>query len=150
MRNNIITTAIIACMVLLMSSCSSQQRVYRASELSLTPNTVRLNLDLSNLEVVGESTIEVEYRTYLGFIRSIDKVNGAEYNRREKSSVMLNGKSNISVGGAISLAKYKIIKDLPDADFYMPIHSETNKEVLFLGSYTKRVATYRAYKYVTN
>lgn len=136
------------CVALLATSCSSQKQMYKGKELSLAPTEVRLDLDMSNLELLGETTIEVEYRKYLGFIRSIDTVNGKEYNRREKRSVSLNGKSYIGVSGTLNRAKYKVVEEFPGADCYMPVYSTKDKFQMFLGSSTKATATYRAYKYV--
>lgn len=113
------------------------------------PSTLQLNLSMSDLEYLGESNIEASYRTYLGFIRVLDKVNGADYDRTNPKITLLSN-SNTNKGflnGVISKAAYKVLEDYPEAEYFQPVFKTKIKDRLFLGTNSTIKAVIKVYKY---
>lgn len=130
-------------MVFLFSSCSGLRQYSKVNSLDFTPNEVRLHMDMSNYDLLGESTITVDFRTYLGFIKTIDKVNDKDYNFREVKTVNLIG-SRISKD--LSKALYKVVEQYPEADYYVPVYEKNETYHMFLGKATKKTMVVKAYK----
>ncbi len=102
---------------------------------------------MDDLEFLGEGEISCEYDTYLGFIRSIQKVNGEPYVPGDKVKLNLPTHGiNLSNKG-MELAAAKLLKDFPDARYFQIVLETKSTDVLFLGSSTKHVAKVRAYKF---
>ena len=116
---------------------------------SSSPYTVgsRLEIRMSDLQYLGESNIECEYDTYLGFIRHIVSVNGEAYLPGNDVTVNLP-KSLLDFNSkAMNLAAAKLLKDYPEATYFMVVMDTKDTDVAFLGSSTRRTAKVRAYKF---
>ena len=122
-------------LILSFSSCSGTKEVTTVSG-GLSPY-----LDISNYTKLGEVTVTVESRRYLGIINIIDFVNGEKYNPREQK--VING---IGGSGNLSKAMYVATEQYPDADNYVAVNQKKVIEKLFLGRYTKETVTIKAYK----
>jgi hypothetical protein len=107
----------------------------------------KLEIQMSDLKYLGESTISCEYDTYLGVIRHIVKVNDEVYvpGNDEKMNIV-GGIVNFG-SKAMNLAAAKLLSDFPDATYFQVVMDSKQTEVAFLGSSTKRVAKVRAYKF---
>ena len=107
-----------------------------------------LEIHMSDLQFLGESQISCEYNTYLGFIKSISKVNGKDY--VPGNDVMLSlpttGLLNFK-GKGMKLASAKLLQDYPNATYFQIVMETKKTDVLFLGSTTVRTAKVRAYKF---
>lgn len=134
------------CVMLLLASCGVQYNYNRVKSTSLTPDVVRLNLDLENFELLGETKISVNYRTYLGFITSLDSINDRAYNRRAIDKVAFKGFKDFRIPRYLKKAAYKVIEAYPDADYYVPAYTHTSILKLFLGRSTEREMVIKAYK----
>lgn len=116
---------------------------------STSPYTVgtKLEIQMSDLQFLGESNIECEYDTYLGFIRHIVSINGEEYIPGKDVKLRLpQGMLNFN-SKAMNLAAAKVLKDYPQATYFMVVMDTKETDVAFLGSSTRRVAKVRAYKF---
>ncbi len=125
--------------VVLLSSCGTTQRtsVYK-------PDHSRRNIDLTELEYLGECEISVSYSVYFGFIHANTKVNGEDYNSLHKKKVGL-GTFGGRFLGPISKATYKVLETYPNAVYFMPVRKTTTRDQLIFGHLTTTTATVRAY-----
>ncbi len=132
----------IAVAIVMLSACGTTSKTvpYKTSSV--------LHIHMSDLQFLGESQISCEYNTYLGFIKSISKVNGEEYvpGNDVKLSIPASGLLNFS-GKGMKLASAKLMKDFPDATYFQVVMDTKQTDVMFLGSTTVRTVKVRAYKF---
>ena len=83
MKRLFLTLTMITFIVLSFSSCSGLQQVSGVQSTSFVPDYVRVDANINDYVQLGETTVSVESREYLGFIDKIDKVNGEDYNFRD-------------------------------------------------------------------
>ena len=112
---------------------------------SFVPDYVRVDANINDYEQLGETTVTIESREYLGFISKIDRINGIDYNFRDVKIVELEGNTNIKLNGNIKKALYKVIDEYPNADYYVPVVKKTEVEKMFLGKYKKESVVIKAY-----
>lgn len=146
MKRSFLTLTMITFTVLLFSSCSGLRQVSGVQSTSFVPDYVRIEANINDYAQLGESTVTLEYREYLGFINKIDKVNGEDYNFRDVKIIELEGKTNIKLNGDIKKALYKVVEEYPNADYYVPVMKQTEVERMFLGKYIKESVILKAYK----
>lgn len=135
----------IACVlaVLLCTACSvTRNRAY-------TPSTAQLNIQMNDLEYLGQTHISVDYRTYLGFISKIDKINGQRYDGVETHFTDINGGylSAPKLYSRLGRAAYKATEDFPQANYFVVVSQSKHKTRLFLGSEVSVKATVKAYSF---
>ena len=128
--------------VLTLSSCgtSSKTNVFR-------PDDVQLNIGMNDLMYLGQVEVSVSYRTYLGFIRTTDQVNGEPYNSFDVKKASFNKNMTGLLQGPIGKATYKVINDYPEATYFQPVYKTVHKNRLFLGNEVTTTAIIRAYKF---
>ena len=146
MKRFFLTLTMITFTVLLFSSCSGLRQVSGVQSTSFVPDYVRIEANINDYAQLGESTVTLEYREYLGFINKIDKVNGEDYNFRDVKIIELEGKTNIKLNGDIKKALYKVVEEYPNAVYYVPVMKQTEVERMFLGKYIKESVILKAYK----
>lgn len=132
--------------ILWFASCGVQYESTRVKSVSMTPDVVRLDLDLSNFELLGETEVSVDYRTYLGFIRCLDSVNHEAYNRRIVNKVRLKGHKDFSLPRSLNRAVYKVVEAYPAADYYVPMFTQKKIMKMFLGRQTEQTVVIKAYQ----
>jgi hypothetical protein len=128
--------------VVLLSACGTKT--------SSVPYKTSSNLEIrmSDLQFLGETQISCEYNTYFGFIKSISKVNGEEYVPGNDVKLAIPSRSLINLSGkGMKLASTKLLKEFPDATYFMVVMDTKQTDVLFLGSTTVRTVKVRAYKF---
>ncbi len=134
-------TLILACaLALLASSCGSISK-----SKSYAFDEVRLEMAMNDLDYLGDMEISVEYTTYLGIFKSIEKVNGEEYNPVHKK-VLTMPKSCRFRNRNLDAAAYKLVEKFPDAVYFQIVFETKNVDKLFLGSVNKETAKVRAYR----
>lgn len=133
-------------MMLSFNSCSGLQQMSDVQSTSFTPNYVRVDANINDYELLGETTVSVESRIYLGVIKKIDEINDVQYNFRNIKIVQLEGNTNIKLKGGINKALYKVVEEYPNADYYVPVVKKTDIERMFLGKYVKESIVIKAYK----
>lgn len=146
MKRLFLTLTMITFIVLSFSSCSGLQQVSGVQSTSFVPDYVRVDANINDYVQLGETTVSVESREYLGFIDKIDKVNGEDYNFRDIKIIELEGRTNIKLNGNIKMALYKVVEEFPGADYYVPVMKRTEIERMFMGKYIKETVTLKAYK----
>ena len=124
-----------------LASCSVTR--YKA----YAPNNTQLSLQMDDLEYLGESTISVEYRTYLGVIRVIDKINGVNYDGAEikNFSIVNNCGMSSNLLPALRRANFKLAEEYPAADYFIVTNQKRESQQLFIGSNIKTTAKIKAY-----
>lgn len=126
---------------LCMASCGT---LSKSSPYSV--NT-ELEMNMDDLVFLGESEVSCEYDTYLGFIRSLQKVNGEVYQPGTKVKLNLPGRGILKSCKGMQLAAAKLLTDYPEGRYFQVVMETKETDVLFLGSTTKRVAKVRVYKF---
>lgn len=126
-------------MVGALQACGTYQldKTYNPSESQLKK--------LDHMQQVGETTVEVDYRTYLYFIRTIDKVNGVAYDRTNKRHAVLKGLRGVR-RPLYHKVLGKVLDENPGATYFRVVREERVTDRLFLGSISKLKLTVRAYK----
>ena len=124
------------------TSCSvTRNRAY-------IPSTAQLNIEMSDLEYLGQTEISVDYRTYLGFISRIDQINGEPYDRVERQHANLNGYlSAPKLYNKLGRAASKVTEAVPDATYFIVVRQQKHKTRLFLGADVEVKATVKAYSF---
>lgn len=130
-----------------MSSCSNYYTSSERRTVSLTPDNVRLNINLSDFEYLGKTEISARSREYLGFIHKIDSINNRPYNYRDLRYVQLTGPRDIRLTSDMQKAAYKVLDDFPDATYYVVSNSYVKVHRLFLGKWSIQTMEIQAYKY---
>lgn len=146
MKRSLLVLTMMALMMLSFSSCSGLQQVSEVQSTSFAPTFVRVDANISDYVLLGETTVSVERKEYFGLIDKIDKINGEYYNFRDVKIVEFEGRNNIKLRGDIKKALYKVVEDYPEADYYVPVMKTTEVERLFLGKLIKESVTIKAYK----
>ena len=135
------------CIVGCFTSCNTMRTYNEMRTTSFTPDLVRMNVDLSDVQLLGQTTLTVQTRTYLGFIKHTDYVNGIRYDYRKVTKVSLHGTSDINLPSEMQKAAYKVLEEFPEADYFVPVSSKKEVERMFLGHRTTRTVVIKAYKY---
>lgn len=125
---------------LIVTSCGSVSK-----NKSYTFDQVRLEMGMNDLEYLGEADISVEYTSYLGLFKSIEKVNGEVYNPTHKKQLSVN-KGFIFRNKKLDIAAYKLVEQYPQADYFQLVFETKDVDKLFLGSVNKEYARVKAYK----
>lgn len=146
MRTKYLLIGLVSMALLGLTSCRGVYQYNNVRTMDMSPTEVRLDLQLDDFELLGETSITVDTRTYLGIFRKIDSINGEEYNFREVRKVKLVGWNHIDLSPTLKKAAYKIVEEYPDADYYVPVYKKREIERLFLGRYQKETAVIKAYK----
>ena len=140
--------ALSAVVLVCATSYSGLRTFQQAQGLSVTPDFVRLDMNFDNMTPLGETTISIETRTYLGFITVLDKVNGVDYDRRNQRTAMLKGDGlNLRLAGNLRKALVKVLDEYPSADYYVVTSAKVETNQLFLGKEQTKSMTIKAYRY---
>jgi hypothetical protein len=130
-----------------LSACSNYYTYTERRSTSLTPDDVRLNINLSDFEYMGKTEISVRSRQYLGFINRIDSVNNRPFNYRDVRIVELTGPRDIKLTPDMQKAAYKVLDEFPDATYYVVSSNYMKVHRLFLGKWAMHTMEVQAYKY---
>lgn len=114
------------------------------NQQSYAPDVTQLNLQMSDLESLGETEISVSYETYLGLFTRIDHINGALYDGKVREYANLH--TNRPISRELFRATPKVLEEFPEANYFIVTRQTVERELLFLGSETVVKATVRAYK----
>lgn len=135
---NIVKFLLATVLVFAMQSCG-----YKTHYSTFKPYESHHYSQMNDLEACGETTIDIEYSSYLGIFHNIKTLNGEKYSGQNPKSVsMPNG-----VGGLLGKGAYKVLQQFPDAVYFQVIKKEKVSDRLFLGSYVKEKAVIRAYRF---
>lgn len=134
--------------IVTLSSCSRYFTFSERRTTSLTPDFVRLDVQLSDFDYLGKTEISISKREYLfGLIKRIDSVNNRVYNYRDVRRLKFTGPDDIKLQPEMQKAAYKVVDEFPDATYYILTSDYENTHKLFLGSRTLRTVEIQAFKY---
>lgn len=108
---------------------------------------VRLEMNMNDLQYLGEQEISIEYTSYLGIIKSVEKVNGETYNPVNKKVLTMPRSCNFR-NRNLDKAAYKLVETFPGAVYFQIVFETKHVDRLFLGSVHKECAKVKAYKLV--
>lgn len=129
----------ICTLVLFVTSCGSVSK-----NNSYSFDQVRLEMNMNDLTYLGEAEISVEYSSYFGLFKSIEKVNGEVYNPVHEKKLSIS--TGLFKDNSLNIAAYKLVETYPTAVYFQVVFETSEKEKLFLGSVNKKTAKVRAYK----
>lgn len=135
--NKIRNIMIIALLAFTVTACGTTTRMKSVT----APASLQINLD--DLEYLGETEISVSYSTYLYLFSSVSTVNGEVYSKGNNSIVSINGLND----HFLTKAAYKLVENFPRADYYQVVYQEQVKYKLFLGNEVVSKARVRAYSF---
>ena len=109
------------------------------------PNKVELRINMSDLKYLGESEITLTYNQYLGYLSTLQTVNGATYDPTNVKKTKIQG---IKIHQKyVNNALYKVVEEYPDADFYKLVYNKKEIDRLFLGKEVKQTIRIKAYSF---
>ncbi len=100
---------------------------------------------MNDLQYMGEQEISIEYTSYLGLFKSIEKVNGEAYDPVNRKELTMPRSCNFR-NKNLDKAAYKLMETFPDAVYFQIVMETKNVDKLFLGSVNKETARVKAYK----
>lgn len=114
--------------------------VMKSERLGPTP-AARLNIDLNQLEYLGEKEITITFDKYIGIFKKIRTINGADFDRsvREYSYIP-------NLNPHLYRAAPAVYEAFPDADYYVISRQTSTRHLLFLGAEVEVKAVVKAYK----
>ena len=101
---------------------------------------------MTDVELLGEMDISVNYSQYLGIFKIFELINGQEVSARTVNSMMIYGKKNLPLSPMLKRALFDVFIKYPDADFIIPTYVIEEKHKFFLGRKIKKSARIKAYK----
>jgi len=116
---------------------------------TFAPAVTQLDIRMSDLEYLGQTEISVEYRTYVGFITVIDRINGEQFTGEERRRVCFDSRcgGGLCLDGRLRQAAYKALDEFPQADYFLPVNRTRTKTRLFLGGEVSEKAVVKAYSF---
>ena len=133
----------IALLAVVTTSCVSQRDIDK-NYAPFKPDVVRLDLTMDDYVYLGDVTVEVEYKTYLG-IPKILTVNGQAYDPRyvHRTNIAMGRKIRL---GVIKKALYKITDTYRDADYILPVSDNEVVQHMFMGRIKRRTVTFKVFQ----
>lgn len=135
------------CIMGCFNSCNTMRTYNEMRTTSFTPDLVRMNVNLSDVQLLGQTTLTVQTRTYLGMFKHTDYVNGVRYDYRTVTKVSLHGMTDIKLPREMQKAAYKALEEFPEADYFVPVSAKKEVDWMFLGHRTTHTVVVKAYKY---
>ncbi|MBO4281861.1 MAG: hypothetical protein J5873_01525 [Bacteroidales bacterium] len=130
------------------TSCTGLRTAQTAKGFTTTPDFVRLDMNFDKMKPMGETTISIDTRTYFGVITILDKVNDVQYDRRNQSTVTLQGRGMTGLTPNMRKALSVVVDKYPNADYYVVASTKVETNQMFLGKHRHRTAVVKAYQYV--
>lgn len=116
---------LLAAAVLTMSSCAKTYTTIGARTASMTPNTVVLNVDHSDMTYQGETTVSIYAKRPIFSSRlKIKTINGVKFDKKNQTTVELCGNRAVNHNRLTPYAIASVVEKYPGADFYNPIYSK--------------------------
>lgn len=142
MRHNSICILLFLAIVGL-SSCVSHHAV---NKTYFRPDEVRLELNMQDMEYVGQVTVETEYKRYLGLLIKMLTINGEPYNSRQYTISDLALNPYVHCSKYIQKALYKVTDTYPEADYAIPTFYKKEVEHMFGGKIIKESMIIKVYR----
>ena len=125
------------------TSCVSQHNVER-NYSELRPDVIRLYMTMDDYQYLGDVTIDIEYKTYLGIFRKILTVNGEPYDPRYYHNTQISFTHKIKLG-LLKKSLYKVAQTFPEADYLMPVSFNDDVQHMPGGRIHKQTMIIKAY-----
>lgn len=125
------------------TSCVSQHNVER-NYSELRPDVIRLYMTMDDYQYLGDVTIDIEYKTYLGIFRKILTVNGEPYDPRYYHNTQISFTHKVKLG-LLRKSLYKVAQMYPQADYLMPVSFNDIVEHMPGGRIHKQTMIIKAY-----
>lgn len=128
----------IAAVAIGISSCG----VMKTNRVGRGPEA-RLNIDLNQLEYLGEQEISVTFDRYIGIFKKFRTINGEDFDRSVRVYSYIP-----QLHPRLYRAASAVYEAFPQADYFMVSRQTSTRHLLFLGSEVEMKATIKAYKRV--
>lgn len=137
MKKHAYILVLIGAVIMSLSSCTVRQKA-----VPLTPLTAQVNLDMDDLEYIGDIMGTSEQSYALGFI--------AYGGRKYHSGLLLNQGAGLGTllpnNRGVNNALYDALQQKPDADMLLPVSYDRVTEQQFLGRRVNFSVRCKAYK----
>lgn len=137
-------------LIIILSSCGSFNTLSKAKTTPFAIQEVRLELRASDFELLGETEVTYSFRSYLGVFRTLDSLNNQAVNLRSIEKVKLKGDQDLALSNFGKRAAVKILKEYPEADYYVPSYTKEEITKMFLGRKVNTTIKLKAYKLKLN
>lgn len=134
----------IALLGMLLSSCATSR--HNSAYSNIEPNEVRLNIDMHDMECLGEVEVSITEDIYFGFIKTTRFVNGQKYNSWNKTTTSLAGATWGHSAKGLNKATSKVLEKYPNADFFKVVRQSSSTKRMFGMKEVTRTATIKAYR----
>lgn len=135
----------IAILGVLVTSCATTGN--NSAHSDFMPNDVRLNIDMHDMEYLGEVEVSITEDIYFGCIRTIRTVNGEKYDSwKNTTRTSLAGATWGHTAKGMDKATYKVLEKFPNADFFKVVRETSKTERMFGMKAVERTATIKAYR----
>lgn len=147
----ILSFAMAIMMLVAMSSCTVSKHVANNNyKTPFKPNQTRLYLTMNDYEYLGQETIEVQYKVYLGIFRKLYTINGEKYIPRYYTVTSLNMAVPAGISSYMKKAMYKIFEKFSGADYIVPLYTQKQVEHMNGGRIVTQTMTFKAYRVKAN
>ena len=138
----------------LLSSCAVKHKHQYRAPLGDPRYNSYLQLDLDDIETIGEMEISYEFTRYLGFIVRIIGINGE---RPDKANLhyaypQQTFRENFAIltrldGKGMRRALYKVYSEFPEATHFQIVSDHYRTHTMFGGKKVKRTSRVKVYKF---
>lgn len=147
----ILAFAIAAMMLMAFSSCTVSQHVANNNyKTPFKPTSTRLNLTMNDYEYLGQETVEIQYKRYLGIFVKMLTINGENYVPRYYTVTSLNTAVPSYVPARMKKAMYKIFDKFPGADYIVPLYTQKQVDHMNGGRVVTIRMTFKAYRVIAH
>jgi len=115
----------------------------------LNNKRVLIELEIDDIQLLGETEISYKYSRYLGLIIRTISINGKQPDNSNKHYVNLPVSQSFWSFFDLKMkrALYKAYVEFPEADYFEIKNTNTQSHQMFLGAKIKKTVTLKAYKY---
>lgn len=135
------------CMVIyFVTSCGSINTSRSGNTSTFLPDIITFDLKLTDVELLGEMDISVNYSQYMGIFKIFELINNQEVSARTVNTMAMYGKKNLPLSPMLKRALFDVYIKYPAADFIIPVYVIEEQQKFFLGKKIKKSARIKAYK----
>jgi hypothetical protein len=132
--------------ILLLTSCASINTSRSGNTATFLPDLITFDLKVTDVELLGEMDISVNYSQYFGIFKIFELINGQEVSARTVNTMVMYGKRNLPVSPMLKRSLFDVYIKYPEADFIIPVYVIEEQHTFFLGKKIKKSARIKAYK----
>ncbi len=147
MKHTLTNLFLMTALMMILSSCASIQRTTNVKGTTLMPDITRLDIQLEDIEYLGDVEISYQSRQYLWIFRHVDSINNEKASNRLVQKVSLQGFTSLNMNKNLERAAVKAVQDYPSADFFVPVNRIKEVDRMFMGRIYRETMRLKAYRF---